>query len=629
LINTEDPAGSKDDAVARHPATGMVLLALVSILLFAAVITLRQRDKTELTAGAGGAAADPADLVLAYSTGTGIHLVTADGTALGRVTDGRDGNFQWSPDGSRIAFQREGDLTKVHVVDADGGNHRVLGEGLLPSWSPDGSMVAFHGMEGRVEVAPASGGRPRTVSTQGGQGYPISWSPDGTRLAYVGGREGIQLVVTNLDGPTRTLHPGPVGSPEWSRDGSQITFEHDGLRAIDSDGANERLVSASGTSGGMSPDGSKLVSLTSQHFRVTTTEGDLISVVDQPGPINSPVEWSPDASMFAFAAFDQSAGATSAIFVVSADGSGLRAVARDPMGAWGPQFRPGPVKRLPAPAPTEPIGQPLADSEGARRLCDTGGRTEAGESAVLVAAFESSRVEVAAWQEAREPASPFIGPGITPFVVEQPPITRIVVCYFDEPEIGWDRPEPLERLIVLATDAGVAPWGVGPKTVFPIARPSGRAATGFVGGIHASEPPPSTDEPVTFGFDTGAAFPPGTVYLGGWVVGDTLGMPSYAGEHFRTGSHHTILFSRFLDHGANRTLRVVDVLEFDVVEPAEWPNTDCSLDGRMMLDRTIVGLTSDTSAEAAQPRLAWDFDRATERIVPVDPRRVLCEIPHP
>ena len=81
-----------------------------------------------------------------------ISVVNADGTGGGDLTsfplaNGQDDNTEpaWSPDGSQIAFVRNGD---VWLMNADGSGSRNLttspyqSEGQ-PAWSPDGAQIVF------------------------------------------------------------------------------------------------------------------------------------------------------------------------------------------------------------------------------------------------------------------------------------------------------------------------------------------------------------------------------------------------------------------------------------------------------------------------------------------------------
>ncbi|NIM52763.1 MAG: translocation protein TolB, partial [Gemmatimonadales bacterium] len=61
----------------------------------------------------------------------------------------------WSPDGTRIAFDRDSEDTnrEIYVMDADGSNPVRLtshpADETFPAWSPDGRWIAFE--SNRVE----------------------------------------------------------------------------------------------------------------------------------------------------------------------------------------------------------------------------------------------------------------------------------------------------------------------------------------------------------------------------------------------------------------------------------------------------------------------------------------------
>jgi Tol biopolymer transport system component len=100
-----------------------------------------------------------------------IYVAAADGTSELQVsTDAADEFYPvWSPDGSRLAFQRLADGTNatIVVVDPDGGNEVVSPalplDGAPPIWAPDGqSLLAFTassgaGRYGLVRLAAADG----------------------------------------------------------------------------------------------------------------------------------------------------------------------------------------------------------------------------------------------------------------------------------------------------------------------------------------------------------------------------------------------------------------------------------------------------------------------------------------
>jgi Ca2+-binding RTX toxin-like protein len=114
-------------------------------------------------------------------------------------------------------------------MDAGGGNVRRLTNNTLidanPSWSPDGTRLVFErccdgGTSDIYTIDVAS--RVETALTgPSTQDFDPSWSPDGTRIAFVSfepSERNIDIWVMNADGssPTRlTDAPGPHLSPDW------------------------------------------------------------------------------------------------------------------------------------------------------------------------------------------------------------------------------------------------------------------------------------------------------------------------------------------------------------------------------------------------------------------------------
>jgi TolB protein len=113
--------------------------------------------------------------------GGDIYLIRADGTRVRNLTRSREneGLAAWSPDERRIAFLRNFGHGVVHVMNADGSDLRDLGEvtvpDLAPSWSPDGRQLAFTGNLSEVHVINADGTKRRNLTPEGGQ-FPV-WSP--------------------------------------------------------------------------------------------------------------------------------------------------------------------------------------------------------------------------------------------------------------------------------------------------------------------------------------------------------------------------------------------------------------------------------------------------------------------
>ena len=161
-----------------------------------------------------------------------ISVMDADGsnfrqlTQLQRPTSSEDFQPVWSPDGKRIAFQRENSTAAprgkraIFVVNADGSGLRQLtpwrlNAGDHPDWSPDGRRILF---------------RSPTFELAGSKLYTVR--PDGTGL--------VQL--------TRFARAVEVLSASFSPDGKSIVFSSTGtaglpdLYVMRSDGARIRQV---------------------------------------------------------------------------------------------------------------------------------------------------------------------------------------------------------------------------------------------------------------------------------------------------------------------------------------------------------------------------------------------------
>jgi TolB protein len=111
-----------------------------------------------------------------------------------RLTRNGARNFApaWSPDGRSIAFERRVGRVKysrcsrcgrasgfeVWVMHADGSEARMLAQdGAQPSWSPDGQRLAFQ-RQSDIYVMNADGSRQRNLTRAAGnrESRPV-WSP--------------------------------------------------------------------------------------------------------------------------------------------------------------------------------------------------------------------------------------------------------------------------------------------------------------------------------------------------------------------------------------------------------------------------------------------------------------------
>jgi len=207
-----------------------------------------------------------ADGTIAFARRPGLWTVDTAGRTKLLTEDLEDGSPAWSPDGSKIAFDRlrkdangdpvrTGGGTTVHDVwlldaaDPQGTQRRLTsgegaaGSGGQPDWSSDG-RIAFT-RQGTLFVMNEDG-RGQASLSKGLEGrvQRPAWSPDGASIAFeLRTAEGSDIYVVRGDGDDprnltegRAQHPS---SPTWSPDGSEIAFAaDDGLYVMPSDGGD-------------------------------------------------------------------------------------------------------------------------------------------------------------------------------------------------------------------------------------------------------------------------------------------------------------------------------------------------------------------------------------------------------
>jgi Tol biopolymer transport system component len=205
-----------------------------------------------------------------------IYVMNPDGRKQTRLTNdsASDGHAAWSPDRTRIAFTKVPirDPFGIYIMNAEGTNPTLFATGgENPDWSPDGSKIAF-GRNGEIVVRNVDGSGETTFSTDlGWVASDPDWSPDGTRIVFLrteGGGGAENIWVANADGTNQAALTSSDfdRAPAWSPDGSKIAFQsqragNSEIFVMNADGSGQTALTSSATlshAPTWSPDGSKI-----------------------------------------------------------------------------------------------------------------------------------------------------------------------------------------------------------------------------------------------------------------------------------------------------------------------------------------------------------------------------------
>lgn len=168
-----------------------------------------------------------------------VWAMKPDGTDLKQLTSISADYLvypRWSPDGKQIAFASYPG-PHIWITSANGGEPKIIADGISPAWSPDGKRVAFTATflnSSWAAIKEIGGSETRMLassSTESGAGFAeqtVDWSPDGQRLLTTELSDGAwhaQIINIAEDKVERKIPvDGSVVAPRWSPDGKRIVF---------------------------------------------------------------------------------------------------------------------------------------------------------------------------------------------------------------------------------------------------------------------------------------------------------------------------------------------------------------------------------------------------------------------
>jgi Tol biopolymer transport system component len=256
----------------------------------------------------------------------------------------------------------------LYTLRTDRIRRLTSGQAEGPAWSPDGARIAFsstrdRGLSYGIYVVPATGGRPRAITSGGGFAQSPSWSPDGSRIVFSasGGRFGQSrdrncipsLWVMRPDGSRLRRLMRAAVEPAYSPDGRRIAFVRPDARdrpwlfVAASSGSNARRIGF-GAHPSWSPDGRRLVvergvglNRVADLWLVSVSGGHAARLTRTPSLSERGPAWSPDGRWIAFSMVKSG---RDDIYVIPVSGGRPQAITNTGAdgGNFDPAWRPNP-----------------------------------------------------------------------------------------------------------------------------------------------------------------------------------------------------------------------------------------------------------------------------------------------
>jgi eukaryotic-like serine/threonine-protein kinase len=314
--------------------------------------------------------------------GGGIFVMGATGENLRHVSDA--GFFpSWSPDEKELAVSSEGfdepysrsSISQLWAIRVDDGKKRVVSDSfdcIQPSWSPHGDRIACWGLRGNtgqrdVWTLPAAGekaGPAVAVTNDLPTDWNPVWSPDGHSLYFASDRGGSvnlwKVAIDEKSGKTLSQPTAVTVPANWagpfgiSHDGKHVVYESQtvlpSIEQTPFDPAAERVTGPSRTifrsslpilGFAVSRDG-QWISFASggnrQDIFLMRADGTgLRQLTDDPFKDRN-MGWTPDGQRIYFMS---DRGGDYETWSIRPDGSGLEQVTRNlARGVWWPTFSP-------------------------------------------------------------------------------------------------------------------------------------------------------------------------------------------------------------------------------------------------------------------------------------------------
>lgn len=255
-----------------------------------------------------------------------VYMIDINGENLVNLTNHPSDDFSptWSPDGRAFAYVSDRDGNpEIYVMDINTKESRRLTNhpaiDVEPAWSPDGKWIAFasnqhreHAADTDIYIMDVNGKKVQHLPSKGGHNSTPAWSPDGQWIAFRSTQDGIGGIhVMNPDGEKqRALTQVAATHPAWASDGKQIYFSSEKLGgvkvptlfAVDVDGENPKKLTEAGQvceEPDGSSDGQWIVYVSVQDgnkdiYLIRADGGGLRKLTEDPGLEFSPA-WVPSA----------------------------------------------------------------------------------------------------------------------------------------------------------------------------------------------------------------------------------------------------------------------------------------------------------------------------------------------